>query len=63
MSSKALKKIREKHSLTQIEMAKRIKVSISDYTKTEGGFKNPSFNFIQKVKNTFPEVDANDFFK
>nr|WP_319218493.1 helix-turn-helix transcriptional regulator [uncultured Trichococcus sp.] len=63
MRLKVLVKLREKYSLTQVEMAKRIKVSISDYTKTEGGFKTPSFNFIQKVKNTFPEVDANDFFK
>lgn len=63
MRSELLKRLREDHGVTQTQMAKRIKVSISDYTKIEGGFKNPSFNFIQKVKNAFPEVDANEFFK
>lgn len=63
MGSELLKRVREEQGVTQTEMAKKIKVSISDYTKIEGGYKNPSFNFIQKVKNAFPEVDANEFFK
>lgn len=58
-----LKKIRKDNQLTQIEMAKRLKVSESMYTKIETGHMKPSFNFIYKVKTEFPEIDTNDFFK
>ncbi|MER2001201.1 MAG: helix-turn-helix transcriptional regulator [Carnobacterium inhibens] len=58
-----LKKIRLEKNLKQKEMAKLINVSISAYTKIESGHLSPSFNFIKKFKITFPEADANEFFK
>lgn len=58
-----LRKVREKENLTQKEMAKRISVSISAYTKIETNHMKPSFNFLSKLKKEFKEVDMNVFFK
>lgn len=63
MSSEVMKSFRKEQGVTQVEMAELIKVSVSNYTKVEGGFKNPSFNFIKKLKDVFPDIDANKFFE
>ena len=58
-----LKSLRESMRLTQPEMAKLIGVSNSYYSKIETGVKTPSYNFINKVKEKFPSVDADIFFE
>ncbi|MBM7631130.1 helix-turn-helix domain-containing protein [Geomicrobium sediminis] len=58
-----LKEIRKRQGLSQEGMAMQIGVSISYYEKVEGGFKNPSFQFLVKLKKSFGEkVDLNKFF-
>jgi|LGOV01.1.fsa_nt_gb putative transcriptional regulator len=54
--------LRKENKLTQKEMARLIGLSISFYTKVENNTKNPSYNFIFKVKNKFPNFDTNIFF-
>ena len=58
-----MKRERASQQLTQSEMAKRLHVSYSHYTKLEGEFVNPSFKVLQRFKQEFPEVDMNNFFK
>lgn len=60
----SLAKFRESHKMTQKEMAEKIGVSISYYTKIESGHKNPSFQFLMKLKASFGgKIDMNVFFE
>lgn len=49
-------------SLKQKDMANRLNVSLSFYSKIEVGLKNPSYNFIKKFKAIFPEADLEKIF-
>lgn len=44
-------------------MAGKLKVSYSHYTKLEGGFVKPSFDVIERMYQTFDDVDTNKLFK
>lgn len=58
-----LKVLRKKQNLTQIEMANTLKVSSSYYIKIEGGFINPSYNLLKKVKEVYGDkIDLNKLF-
>ncbi|WP_218672704.1 helix-turn-helix domain-containing protein [Oceanobacillus timonensis] len=58
-----LKAFRKIHKLSQKDIADKVGVSVSFYSKIEGGFKYPSYQFLKKLKETFgDEVDMNDFF-
>lgn len=59
----SLKEIRERERLTQKAMAEKLDVSDSYYQQIEGGFKQPSYNFIKKFKECFPTVSSEIFFK
>ena len=48
--------------LTTEEMAKPIGVSKSFYEKIEGGQRNPSYGFISKFKEAFPDAENEIFF-
>lgn len=55
--------LRKKNELSQEEMAEKIGISISYYSKVEGGFKPPSYQLLIKLRRVFgEEVDMNDFF-
>jgi len=58
-----LRKIREENNLTQSEMAEKIGCSCSNYVKLENDFVKPNFDFMQRLKTAFPEVDMNGFFR
>lgn len=60
---KDLASIRKKLNLTQAEMADKLDISFSYYQKIENGYKNPSYNFINKFTKIFPEVDVSIFFQ
>ena len=60
---KDLASIRKKLNLTQAEMADKLDISFSYYQKIENGYKNPSYNFINKFIEIFPEVDVSIFFQ
>lgn len=60
---KEIQIFRIEQKLTQREMAKRLRVSLSYLQKIENG-KNPSFNFLLKIKEQFgKDVDMDRFFK
>ncbi|SJZ38365.1 helix-turn-helix domain-containing protein [Garciella nitratireducens] len=61
-ASYALTKFRNNLGLTQVEMANRIGISLSFYSKLEMGERNPSFNFMTKFKKAFPLADVDIFF-
>ncbi|MGX8791704.1 helix-turn-helix domain-containing protein [Oceanobacillus sp. M60] len=58
-----LKTFRTQLGLSQKDMADKVGVSISFYSKIEGRFKYPSYRFLKKFKEAFgDEVDMNEFF-
>lgn len=58
----ALKEFRISLGLSKLDFAKEIGVSFSLYKKIESGEREPSRNFIQKLKITYPQFDTNLFF-
>ncbi len=58
----SLSEFRKSNKLTQVEMADRIGVSYSLYTKIEIGIRNPSYNFIVLLRKTFPELNIEEMF-
>lgn len=58
----SLKEFRESKKLNQKDMAKEIEVSASYYYKVESGYQNPSFDFLVKLKNRFPDVNIDSVF-
>ena len=57
-----LKEFRKERKLSQEEMAKRLDVSLSLYTKIETENRKPSREFMNKFKSAFPDFDMNIFF-
>lgn len=53
---------RLRHNLKQSEMASKLCISVSHYSKLEGNFVNPSFELLKKLKQVFKETDMNNFF-
>ena len=62
MPIKNLSEFRNKYKLTHYEMAEKLNVSKSFYSKVEYGVRNPSFNFIKKFKEVFPNADIDVLF-
>ena len=58
----ALKRLRAENGLTLEGMAERLNTSLSLYTKLEYGDRQPSREFLKKVKDAFPDYDMNIFF-
>lgn len=54
--------LRNKKKLTQREMAKKIGISLTMYSKIEIGERNPSYNFLVKFKKTFEDIDVDKLF-
>lgn len=48
--------------LTQKEMATKLGVTLSMYSKIELGLRNPSYNFLVKFKQVFKEVNVDSIF-
>lgn len=49
-------------NISQSEMAKILGCSLSLYSKVETGIRKPSYDFLLKLKEAFPEIDTNIFF-
>lgn len=60
--SEILIEIIKDSGMTYDEFAKEIGVTKSFLTKILKGERNPSYNFINKIKSRFPNVDVNEFF-
>jgi transcriptional regulator with XRE-family HTH domain len=48
--------------LSQKQIADKIGVSLSFYSKVELGLREPSYNFLVKFKQAFEDVDINQIF-
>ena len=59
----ATKSFREQLGLSMNEFAEKLNMSLSMYEKIEYGYREPSKKFIEKLKETFPYIDTNIFFK
>lgn len=57
-----LKKLRHDSGFSMQEMADTLEISKSLYEKVECGDRLPSRNFLQKLKQAFPNFDVNIFF-
>ena len=62
MRNSNLAKFRAEKEFSTMDIAKIIGVSTSFYEKIEYGQRKPSYNFIVKFKNAFPESDISIFF-
>ena len=61
MKVKWLKDFRNYKGLTTAQMAKKLKISKSWYEKVEFDYRQPSRNFLERFKKTFPDFDMNIF--
>lgn len=58
-----LKVFREKHGLTQEEMAVKLQVSKSHYVNIERGVYDPSYEFLERFSKVFELDDIWHLFK
>ena len=57
-----MKAFREAQGLSQEKRARELNFSLSLIAQIERDKIKPSRNFIQRVKDCYPEIDANIFF-
>lgn len=57
-----LRKMKKILGLTTREMAKELNVSYSLLSKLLIGYRQPSKQFLEKVKKQYPNIDINIFF-
>lgn len=57
-----LVKFRNDNNLTQIELSKKIGVSKSYYQKIETGERTPSYEFVRKFNEAFPDAAIKNIF-
>ena len=61
-NNRELQNFREYKNYSRYEMATKLEFSKSMYEKIELGFRNPSYNFLLKLKESFPDFDINLLF-
>lgn len=57
-----LLQFRKNRGFTQEEFAKKIGITLTYYSKIELGLRNPSYNFLNKFKEVFPEASVDKIF-
>lgn len=57
-----LAEFRLKHNYTQKAISERLNTTLSFYSKIESGDRNPSYNFLTKFKEKFPEESIDKIF-
>ena len=62
MKREKLQEFRQKHKLTQEQMANRLDITVSHYKAIEYGQRNPSFELMEKIKNNFPKANIDKIF-
>ena len=62
MKREKLQEFRQKHKLTQEQMAKELEITVSHYKAIEYGQKNPSFELMERLKNCFPKMNIDKIF-
>lgn len=62
MKREKLQEFRQKHKLTQEQMAKQLEITVSHYKAIEYGQRNPSFELMERLKNSFPKINIDKIF-
>lgn len=62
MKREKLQEFRQKHKLTQEQMAKQLEITVSHYKAIEYGQRNPSFELMERIKNCFPKMNIDKIF-
>ncbi len=62
MKREKLQEFRQKHKLTQEQMAKQLDITVSHYKAIEYGQRNPSFELMERLKNCFPKMNIDKIF-
>lgn len=62
MKREKLQEFRQKHKLTQEQMAKELEITVSHYKAIEYGQRNPSFELMERLKNCFPKMNIDKIF-
>lgn len=62
MINNSLLDIRKREGLTQEEFSDKLGITLSHYSKIEGGSRNPSYNFLRKFKKVFPNESIDEIF-
>ena len=62
MKREKLQEFRQKHKLTQEQMAKELEITVSHYKAIEYGQRNPSFELLERLKNCFPKMNIDKIF-
>lgn len=44
------------------DAAKKINISVAMYKSIEYGYKNPSFETLEKIKKAYPDINVEDIF-
>lgn len=53
---------RNLNHLTQKQMAEKLGITLTLYSKIELGLRNPSYNFLVKFKKAFKEANVDSIF-
>lgn len=62
MKREKLQSFRISKSLTQEQMANKLGITVAHYKALEYGYRNPSFELMEKIKNIFPKANIDKIF-
>lgn len=62
MKREDLQKFREDNNLTQEQMARELNFTVAHYKAVEYGIRNPSFEFMERLKIRFPKCSIDKIF-
>lgn len=57
-----LAEFRLKYNYTQKAISEKLNTTLSFYSKIESGDRNPSYNFLVKFKENFPDESIDEIF-
>ena len=62
MKREKLQAFRKEKDLTQKQMARELDRTVAHYKAVEYGIRNPSFEFLERLKNKFPKCNVDKIF-
>jgi putative transcriptional regulator len=62
MKRENLQNFRKENNLTQEQMARKLNVTVAHYKAVEYGIRNPSFEFMERLKISFPKCSIDKIF-
>lgn len=62
MKREKLQEFRKENELTQEQMAYELNVTVAHYKAVEYGIRNPSFEFMERLKIKFPKCNIDKIF-